>query len=113
MPHTHIAPIQPFDNYRIAIDNVDQTGNRSVDFNSNLYQDRALRFFRNRGQAAQNMTLSMKSTSIAQADGANQLQFFPILETLPISALPKTVNLHIEATQNEQVILYKEVARTI
>jgi hypothetical protein len=108
-----ITPIQTFNSYRMAIENVDQTGNRSVEFNSSLYQDRVLRFLRNRGQTPSNLTIQTKSTVAQQQGSANQQLLSPILESLPISALPKAVTLHIESASNEQVILYKEIARTI
>ena len=108
-----ITPIQTFNSYRMAIENVDQTGNRSVVFNSSLYQDRVIRFMRNRGQTPSNLTIQTKSTEEQQQEYLNQQLLSPILETLPISALPKAVTLNIEATSNEQVILYKEITKTI
>ena len=108
-----ITPINTFNSYRMAIENVDQTGNRSVVFNSSLYQDRVIRFMRNRGQTPSNLTIQTKSTEGQQQEYFNQKYLSPILETLPISALPKSVTLNIEATSNEQVILYKEITKTI
>ena len=108
-----ITPIQTFNSYRMAIENVDQTGNRSVVFNSSLYQDRVLRFLRNRGQTPSNLTIQTKSTEGQQQEYLNQQLLSPILETLPISALPKAVTLHIEANSNEQVILFKEITKSI
>ena len=108
-----ITPIQTFNSYRMAIENVDQTGNRSVVFNSSLYQDRVLRFLRNRGQTPSNLTIQTKSTEGQQQEYLNQQLLSPILETLPISALPKAVTLHIESDSNEQVILFKEITKSI
>ena len=108
-----ISPENSFNSYRIAIENVDQTGNRSVQYNTSLYQDRILRFMRNRGQTPSNLSIAQKSTVLGQSNDASEIPFYPILETLPISAVPKAVTLNIEATSNQQVILYKEVTKTI
>ena len=111
--HNQITPMMPFNSYRIAIENVDQTGNRSVEYDTSLYQDRVLRFMRNRGQNPSNLSISQKSVVAAQQGNANQIPFYSILETLPISALPKAVTLNIESASNESIILYKEITRTI
>ena len=117
VPNNDIAPFQQFSDYSISVDNEDQTGNRSVTHGSNLYQDRALRFFRNRGEVPQNLSFNCLSTVLQEGaanDGRlNQLPFYTILETIPSSNNNQMVNLNINATSNQQVILYKEISRTI
>ena len=116
-PSNDIAPTHPFTDYTLSFDNVDQTGNRAVEYNSNLYEDRVLRFLRNRGEQPQNVTFNMLSTSKTEgsdnATRSNQIPFYPILETVPGSGENQMLNLNINATSNQQVILYKELLKTI
>ena len=112
-----ITPANPWGNYRIAVDNVDQTGNRSVEYGHSLHQDRILRFMNNRGQNIDAIGLVAINTSAVQTNGAlrpNQQPIYPILETLPLKSSPKNVTLQISAAGGvNDVILYKEVVRTI
>lgn len=109
-----ILPAKAWDEYRIAINNVDQTGNRSVFYRKNLHQDRMLRFMNNRGQPISNITMSALDCDDLQAAGANQTDLTPICETLPLTAGMKTVTLQIAAIRNiSDVLVYKELVRTI
>lgn len=118
-----IAPNRAWADYRISIDNIDQTGNRSVQYASNLHQDRIMRFFNNRGQNIDNLTLSMISTTLEQgannAGRANQVDYFPLLETLPLTAVAKDVQIQLTGgavlgpAAVQDIILYKEIVKTI
>ena len=118
-----IAPNRPWADYRISINNVDQTGNRSVGWADNLHQDRIMRFFNNRGQNVDNLSLSMISTSAIQGTNndtrANQVDYYPLVETLPLTQVPKDVQLQINGgvfggpAAVQDVILYKEIVKTI
>ena len=110
--------------YRMAINNVDVTGNRSVRYAQNLHQDRVLRFMNNRGQDISNLSLrTLDNVAIQGTNNAtrnNQLQIFPICETLPVRPEPKTVTLNLEgnpigtvSTTIGDVIMYKELIKTI
>tara|TARA_R110000765_G_scaffold104864_1_gene194765 strand:- start:199 stop:1821 length:1623 start_codon:yes stop_codon:yes gene_type:complete len=110
--------------YRMAINNVDVTGNRSVRYAQNLHQDRVLRFMNNRGQDISNLSLRTLDNVAIQGTNndtrTNQLQIFPICETLPVRPEPKTVTLNLEgnpigtvSTTIGDVIMYKELIKTI
>tara|TARA_R110000787_G_scaffold247661_1_gene353209 strand:- start:1971 stop:3593 length:1623 start_codon:yes stop_codon:yes gene_type:complete len=110
--------------YRMAINNVDVTGNRSVRYAQNLHQDRVLRFMNNRGQDISNLSLRTLDNVAIQGTNNdtrnNQLQIFPICETLPVRPEPKTVTLNLEgnpigsvSTTIGDVIMYKELIKTI
>lgn len=109
--------------YRMAINNVDVTGNRSVRYAQNLHQDRVLRFMNNRGQDISNLSLrTLDNVAIQGTNNSreNQLQIFPICETLPVRPEPKTVTLNLEgnpigsvSTTIGDVIMYKELIKTI
>ena len=119
----NIAPNRAWADYRISIDNIDQTGNRDVTYNSNLHQDRIMRFFNNRGQNVDSLTLSMIDTIQTQgtsnATRTQQVPYFPLLETLPITNVAKDVQIQMNGgviggpAALQDIILYKEVIRTI
>ena len=118
-----IAPNRPWFDYRISIDNIDQTGNRSVEWAGNLHQDRIMRFFNNRGQNVDNLSLSMIDTALVQGivnpTRPNQVDYFPLLETLPLTPAPKDVQIQMTggvfggAAAVQDIILYKEIVKTI
>ena len=119
----NIAPNRSWADYRISIDNIDQTGNRDVVYNSNLHQDRIMRFFNNRGQNVDSLTLSMIDTIQTQGNSnatrTQQVDYFPLLETLPITNVAKDVQIQMTGgvvggpAALQDIILYKEVIRTI
>ena len=106
-----ITPNLPWTEYRLAIDNVDQTGNRSVFYGRTLHYDRILRFMNNRGQNISSIGLQAIDTDAAQL--GNQDPIYPILETLPLKNSYKTVTLQLSAPAVEDVIVYKELVKTI
>ena len=120
---------RPWFQYRIAIDNVDQSGNRDIVWGESLHKNRMERFFKNRGQRFTNSTLrqigcnqvarvaAIPATAPAGSivDG-NQVRFYPILETMPITTSTKIVNLELEGTAGnppQDVIFFKELQRSI
>ena len=109
------APDREWANYRLAIDNKDVCGNRDVQYNKPLHKDRIMRFFNNRGQNVSNTSLKLINQGLQAANG-NQIPFFPILETLPLTQGQKLVNLELTsnaAATSKDVIFFKELARTI
>ena len=108
-----ILPGRAWAEYRLAINNIDQTGNRSVFYRQNLHQDRVLRFMNNRGQTISNMGMYASDCRAQQGDG-QQTALTPICETLPLTAGSKTVTLQLAAAGGIQdVILYRELVRSI
>lgn len=108
-----IMPDREWAEYRIAINNVDQTGNRSVFYRKNLHQDRMLRFMNNRGQLVSNMSMYDLNCDAVQGD-AQQEPLYPICETLPLTAGQKTVTLQIASVAGvADIIAYKELVKTI
>lgn len=106
-------PLKAWENYRIAINNVDQTGNRDVAYNKPLHKDRIMRFFQNRGQNIGNSSLTAIDTVSAQGD-TNQQEFYPILETMPVTAMNKIVNLELQAAGGvESLVFFKEITKSI
>ena len=108
-----IAPDRPWTNYRLAINNVDQTGNRDIPWNKPLHKDRILRFEQNRGTYPSNTSLQLLKTQETQAGAANQIDMYPILETLPITQAQKIVNLELTSAGAQDVVFYKELIRSI
>ena len=87
-------------------------GNRDIEWNEPIHKDRILRFFKNRDQLPENLSLNLINANEVQASDTNQLNFYPILETLPLTTESKIVNLELDGTPQD-VIFYKELARTI
>jgi len=130
-PTGQIRSAQPWLFYRLAIDNVDQTGNRDVIWGESIHKNRMERFFKNRGQSFTNSSLRMIQCNQLQRDYAaapalvgaatpnsngNQTQLYPILETMPITQGTKIVNLELEGYPSfnpQDVIFYKEIQKSI
>ena len=78
-----------------------------------LHKDRIMRFFQNRGQNIGNSSLTAIDTVSAQGD-TNQQEFYPILETMPITAMNKIVNLELQAAGGvESLVFFKEITKSI
>ena len=94
-------------------DNVDVCGNRDVAYARPLHSDRILRFMNNRGQNVSNM--SLRSLDTTEPQGALQeIQIYPVLETMPLTQGEKIVNLELNSTAGaKDVIFFKELVRTI
>jgi hypothetical protein len=108
------APLQEWESYRLSINNVDVVGNRDIAYGKPLHEDRMLRFFNNRGQNVSNMTLQTISVDDEQNGAANQIPFYPILETMPLTRDEKIVNLELNSAGGaKDVVFYKELVRTI
>ena len=114
---------QPWLYYRMAIDNVDVSGNRDIVWGESIHKDRMGRFFKNRNQRFTNSTLRQIACNVAQrAYGAgpgapgNQIAFYPILETMPLSQGTKIVNLELQGTTGndpKDLVFYKEIQKSI
>ncbi len=112
VPTGKTAPNEAWTSYRMAINNEDIVGNRDIAYKKPLHEDRILRFMNNRGQNISNMTLNQIQT--AQIQGVfNQVPFYPILETMPLTREDKIVNLELTSTAAKDVIFFKELTRTI
>tara|TARA_R100000541_G_scaffold8445_1_gene15986 strand:- start:100 stop:1689 length:1590 start_codon:yes stop_codon:yes gene_type:complete len=111
-PSGKTQPSQSWTSYRLAIDNMDVAGNRDIHYNKSLHEDRILRFMNNRGQNVSNMTLNQIGTSETQG-AQNQVRFYPILETMPLTQTEKLVNLELNSASAEDVIFYKELVKSI
>jgi len=112
VPSGEVASSRAWSNYRLAINNRDVAGNRDIGWNSPLFKDRALRFLKNRDQRPENLSFNVIDANALQAGDANQKNFYPILETLPLSTESKIVNLELDGTPQD-VIFFKELAKTI
>ncbi len=112
------SPDRAWSNYRMAIDNVDVSGNRDIVYNAPLHRDRISRTFNNRGQNISNFSLNALKVGAAQTAGGgarpNQIDLYPIFETLPLTQAQKIINFKLTAAAAVQdVIFYKELVKTI
>jgi hypothetical protein len=113
-----ILPNRGYIDYRIAIDNVDQTGNRSVAPDSPLQFDRLQRcLVENADIGWNNAQMKFYQNSATQAL-ALQSPISIIAETMPITPAFKKVGLELTgiAAGNqgiEQLVLYKQITKTI
>ena len=109
--------------YRIAIDNVDQSGNRDIIWGESIHKNRMERFFKNRNQRFTNSTLRQiacnqpqRAYGAAPANFGNQNPFYPILETMPLTRDTKIVNIEMQGTTGNDpadLVFYKEIQRSI
>jgi hypothetical protein len=122
-PSGSIMADRPWLFYRMAIDNVDQTGNRDVIWGESIHKNRMERFFKNRDQRFTNSSLRQiacnqpaRAYGAAPAAGGNQNAWYPILEAMPITRDTKIVNLELQGTtgnEPQDLIFYKEIQRSI
>ncbi len=112
-PSGKTQPSEAWTSYRLAINNEDVCGNRDVHYKKSLHEDRILRFMNNRGQNIDNITLKQIGTSETQANNANQIDYYPILETMPLTQTEKMVNLELVSAGAKDVIFYKELVKSI
>ena len=109
-----IASDRAWADYRLAVNNRDVCGNRSVVYDKPLHLDRMLRFFQNRAQTPHNLSLRLLAgVGQAQQADANQIPFYPILETLPLTEASKLVSIELNGTSIQDVCFFKEVTRSI
>jgi len=108
-------PTQAINSYRIAIDGVDQTGNRDVKIGSALHRERIERAYNNRGvpyKDARNAVV-LKLTNQETAN-AGVLQMSAIVETLPLTEKQKLVEIEIAgAGALADITLYKELIKSV
>jgi len=113
-----ILPNRAYVNYRIAIDNVDQTGNRSVAPDSPLQFDRLQRcLVENADIEWNNAQMAFYKNTDTQADAMGS-PISIIAETMPITLGLKKVSLEINAAGSgnagiEQLVLFKQITKTI
>tara|TARA_R110000772_G_scaffold168209_1_gene279980 strand:+ start:358 stop:1947 length:1590 start_codon:yes stop_codon:yes gene_type:complete len=113
-----ILPNRSYVDYRIAIDNVDQTGNRSVAPDSPLQYDRLQRcLVENADIEWNNAQMKFYKNTETQAN-ALQSPISIIAETMPITMGFKKVGLEMNAAGAgnagiEQLVLYKQITKTI
>ncbi len=108
-----IAPDRAITSYRLAIDNVDVSGNRDIKFDSGLYKDRIIRAYRNKGVELKDIRSRLNKMSLLQTT-RNDEPNAVIVETMPLQEQEKSVNLSLTNTANcQDVKVYKEVIRTM
>ena len=121
-----ILPGIKYKSYRYAIDNVDQTGNRSVEPNSTLQFDRLQRCLTNTstGMGWRNAQLKFFNWTPNTDNSATQEDAYDkpnstICETLLLTDRPKYVDLQIETTGTDgtdtlaDIIIYKQMVKSI
>ena len=111
--NNQISPDRAITSYRMAIDNVDISGNRDIVYDSNLHYDRLIRAYRNKNVQLKDLRLRLNEQTVVQSNidiKSNAV----IVETMPLGNDEKTVNLELQnAAAIQQVIVYKEVIKTI
>ena len=124
LKNSAILPNKVMDSYRYAIDNVEQTGNRSVNLvtaaggqaqGSPIYYDRLQRCLINQlGKEFRNAHLKFYKGNSATQAGAYTSPVSMICETCEETQDSKMFNLNIESAGTvEQLILYKSVTKTM
>lgn len=121
-PNGQILPSRAYESYRYAVDNEDQTGNRSIPVASPLQYDRLTRALDNQYTDWRNAQLRFAnitpvSFGLFQGPEQNKMYDKPnstIVETLPLSDRMKYVDLQIECDAGVQDIrIYKQMVRSI
>ena len=108
-----IAPDRDMTHYRMAIDNVDVSGNRDVVFESTLHKDRIIRAYRNKNVPLKDLRLRLNKQIVVQSD-ITSAKNNVIVEPMPLGNEEKTINLELQNTAAIQdVLIYKEVIKTI
>ena len=102
----------------MAIDNVDVSGQRNVDYAKGIHKDRIIRAYRNKGVPLKNLILRLYRMSrangiVTNANTRNE-PLSVVVEHLPLSEDDKLVQLEIDGggTNVQDIILYKEVVMT-
>lgn len=119
-PTGNVTPTQPWSEYSLVVDNVDQTGNRAVVYDSSLHKDRVLRFCLNKGMPPQDLSLGTSN------EKGESNESYIIYETLPLTQGTKMVNLELSPNTRvkpgapggagsmvEDVVVFKEIVKTI
>lgn len=121
-PNGKILPSLAYESYRYAVDNEDQTGNRSIPVASPLQYDRLTRALDNQYTDWRNAQLRFAnitpiSFGLFQGPEQNKMYDKPnstIVETLPLSDRMKYVDLQIECAAGvEDIRIYKQMVRSI
>ena len=112
----HILPDTVYESYRYAVNNEDQTGNRSISVATPLQYDRLTRALDNQYTDWRNAQMQFAQITPLAPTQVNMfdLQNSTIVETLPLSPRPKYVDIQIEsATGVQDIRIYKQLVRSI
>ena len=115
-PRNEILPSTIYQSYRYAVNNEDQTGNRSIFVDSPLQYDRLTRALDNQYTDWRNAQLKFARITPVAPIQANMFdkRNSTIIETLPLSARPKYVDIQIESAAGVQDIrIYKQMVKSI
>jgi len=108
-------PTNAVNSYRIAVDGVDITGNRTVDMNKALHIERIKRAYNNRGIPFKNYFIhapAFENNHDDDMNGYNNLSV--IAETMPLTEGMKRVEVEITGGGVlSDIVLYKELIKTI
>ena len=115
-PSAEILPTTAYESYRYAVNNEDQTGNRSISVGSPLQYDRLTRAMDNQYTDWRNAQLRFSQITPIAPTQANMYDApnSTIPETLPLSTRAKYVDLQIECAAGvDDIRIYKQMVRTI
>ena len=98
-----IAPDRAINKYRMAINNIDVSGNRDIVFDSQLNKDRLIRAYRNKNVTLKDIRQKMNKLSILQLNRDDDPNA-TIVETMPLTDQEKTVNLELTNSANVQEV---------
>ena len=118
-PNGSILPVRNLDSYRYAVDQIEQTGNRSIPtcnattLASPLQYERLQRCLEDQiGVGWRNGHMRFYKQGVAQNVSYPEA-ISVICETLETKDTSKMLNLEIESAGLEQIILYKHMMKTI
>ena len=115
-PQNEVLPSTVYESYRYAVNNEDQTGNRSIVPRSALQYDRLTRALSNQYTDWRNAQLKFANITPITPTQANMYDAdnSTIVETLPLEQGQKYVDLQIECAGGVQDLrIYKQLVRTI
>ncbi len=113
-----LAPNRLFSKYRMAIDNVDVSQQRDINYGRGIHKDRLIRAYRNKGVPLKNLILRMYRMSGADNDLDIDTTILEplsvIVEPLELKNEEKQLQLEIDGggTNVNDIILYKELVVT-
>ena len=111
--NNNISPDREINSYRMAIDNVDVSGNREIKKDSAIQRDRVMRAYRNKNVALKNLDQRLSRNSRVEATSRND-QLAVIVEPMELTNVEKTMQLKLVTAANAQeIILFKELVKTI
>ena len=118
--NSEILPNFPLTSYRYAIDNVEQTGNRDIGMSSLSRQASSLQYDRLIRCLDKSMELPLKSANLkfynqlaSEQSTVYDSPVSAICETTTITPSSKMLNLSVTSGGLEQLVIYKQIPRTI